>query len=479
MALKFGRGIRTVKTEDPITGARIKDPQVYGKKTEYGTVSSWPEVREMYKAGKLKGAFEGRKTNPAIMEYLSGNIDVLSDKEFDEPILGVSGNEKGQFTSLISNFKPGGKQYTALSKKQAGYGLPKLGTGQAYGFDTGNTIADYTSARGGAGASIGTDLETFRKTDPVQKKDDIGPLAPSKDFVVDNTDDGVRMPSKKVNLVKGKLIVPKEKEDITWDAPNLDKRKKASHLKGTRITTSRVTDSGRYVSPKAGIHNAVRIKQSDAVSPQRIKYNTEQRRSAAYYGDNTATGEKITGKTESELRQLKKETRGEGVRMLKEGRLGDALTIGKDLSQIRKATRYAKDADLSVGSKTGLTLEGQGSNLRYFTPEKTKTVIEDGKQVRGEGAMSGYKDYQTQEKGKVFRAQYENATNRNTTWDRLQGPSDGASNSPATQSIRDQQKTKFKTDNPTASPRQIRQGARAQQKADEELMRKVDKKIIK
>lgn len=459
MALKFGRGIRTVKTEDPITGARIKDPQVYGKKTEYGTVSSWPEVREMYKAGKLKGTFEGRKTNPAIMEYLSGNIDVLSDKEFDEPILGTSGNEKGQFTSLISNFKPGGKQYTALSKKQSGYGFPKLEAGQAYGFDAGNTIADYTSARGGAGASIGTDLETFRKTDPVQKKDDIGPLAPSKDFVVDNTDDGVRMPSKKVNLVKGKLIVPKEKEDLTWDAPKFVK------AKGVGVPQTRIKQSG-----KSGVQGAGKKKMVGGTEGSRIKYNTESRQSMAYFSGNTSIDDKITGKTESELRDLKKETRGEGGRMLKEGRLGDALTIAKDLATIRKATRYAKNADLAVDSKTGLTIEGQGSNLRYFTPERTKIVNENGKLSQDKGAMAGYRD---------FKNQADNPANRNRSWDRLQGPSEGVSNSPATQGVRAQQKAKFAAANPNATPGQIRRGARDLQKADEILMKKVDKKIIK
>jgi hypothetical protein len=467
MALKFGRGIRTVKTEDPITGARIKDPQVYGKKTEYGTVSSWPEVREMYKAGKLKGTFEGRKTNPAIMEYLSGNVDVLSDKEFDEPILGISGNEKGQFTSLISNFKPGGKQYTALSKKQSGYGLPKLEAGQAYGFDAGNTIADYTSARGGAGASVGTDLETFRKTDPVQKKDDTGPLAPSKDFVVDNTDDGVRTPSKKVNLVKGKLIVPKEKEDLTWDAPNFVK------AKGVRVPQTKIKTSG-----KSGIEGGGKKKNVGGTPGSRIKYNTESRQSMAYFSGNTSIGDKITGKTESELRDLKKETRGEAGRMLKEGRLGDALTIGKDLSTIRKATRYAKKGEVYTASD-GSIAEGQESTLKYFTPEKTKRMSQDGKIVRNDGAMAGYRDFKNQEAEKAFRAQYENATNRNTTWDRIQSPSEGASNSPSTQSNRAQQKAKFAAANPTATPGQIRRGGRDLQKADELLMKKVDKEIIK
>lgn len=279
-----------------------------------------------------------------------------------------------------------------------------------------------------------------------------------------------------VSTKKQKLIPAKE--DVTWNAPDLDKRKKASYMRGTKITPSRVTATGRRVDTKIGIDNAAIRKQSDAVSPQRIKYNTEQRRSAAYYGDNTSTGEKITGKTESELRQLKKETRGEFGRVLKEGRLGDALTIGKDLSQIRRATRYTKDADLSVGS-TGVTVEGEGSNLRYFTPEKTKKVTQDGRQVRGEGAMAGYKEFQAQEKGKVFRAQYENATNRNTIANQqatnaaAATPTSSFSSSVVT---RGQMKDKFKTDNPTATPRQVRQGVREEIKTNRQIQIDLRKK---
>jgi hypothetical protein len=406
MALKFGRS--TVKTTDPKTGARIADPEVVGKKTEYGTVSSWPDVRKMYQAGKLKGTFEGRVTNPDIMNYLSGKTDKLSDVEYDEPILGISGNEKGQFTSLISNLKPGGKQYTALSKKQSGYSLPKLEAGQAYGFDAANTVAGYTSARGGAGASIGTDLDTYRKKaeeapvviPPVVEKATIVPPVPTEDKI---------QPPASESPKKVKVKPPVVKEELTWDAPKFVK------AKGVGVSQTRIKQSG-----KSGAQGAGKKKMVGGTAGSVIKYNTEKRRSAAYYGDDTVTGKKITGKTESELRNLKQETKGEIKSIRKEGRFADARDVRGDLSQIRRATRYARDSDISVDSNTGLTLEGQGSNIKYFTPERTRRVTEDGKTMRKEGAMFGYKDYQAQEKAKTFKSQADNPANRSTTWDRRQ-----------------------------------------------------------
>lgn len=266
-----------------------------------------------------------------------------------------------------------------------------------------------------------------------------------------------------ISTKKGKLI--QAAEDLTWEAPVMTEKK------GSRMGYTKIKSGG-----KLGIEGASQPFNKKAVGPNKIKYNTEQRRSAAYYGDNTSTGEKITGKTESELRTLKQETKGEVKRIRKEGRLADARDVRGDLSQIRKATRYAKDADLSVGSTTGVTVEGQGSNLRYFTPEKTRKVTQDGRQVMGEGAMAGYKDFQTQEKGKAFRAQYENAANRNNMSKKLADVATATAKPNSiysTSNTRSQMKDKFATANPTATPRQIRQGVRAEVAANKQLIKSV------
>jgi hypothetical protein len=271
----------------------------------------------------------------------------------------------------------------------------------------------------------------------------------------------------KITQKEGKLALPKEKEELSWKAPMPVKKK------GLNIGYTKIKPGG-----KTGIKGAAHPFDRNPVRKQMIKYNTEKRQSAAYFSGKTSIGDSITGKDESELRQLKKETRGEAGRMLKEGRLGSAATIGKDLGTIRKAIRYAKKGDISVGSvgeKTGVTTEGKGSKLRYFTPEFTQLVQEDGKYTRGEGAMYGYKEYQAQEKDKAYRAQNENPANRNTTWDRIQSPNAAAAapTSSFSSSVvtRGQMKDKFAKDNPTASRKEIRQGVQKEASSNKQLMK--------
>lgn len=254
----------------------------------------------------------------------------------------------------------------------------------------------------------------------------------------------------------GKLRPAKEEEAPTWQAPGLDKRKKATHTRATRIYPSEVTRTGRHIDSRLGIHNAARIKQSDASSPQRIKYNTEKRQSAAYYGNETVTGEKITGKTASQLESLKQEVKGDVKRMKGEGRTQDARDVRGDLPQIRKAIRYAKKA------------EGDPSELRYFTPD----------------AMDGYKDVQKYNNTKVkeqqygsylnklYKAQSDNPANRNTVVNQQEKLA--LAQNTVTPSYKSQMKDKIATDNPTATKREVRKLARTKQAADEVIMNKVD-----
>ena len=278
----------------------------------------------------------------------------------------------------------------------------------------------------------------------------------------------------------GKLRPAKEEEAPTWGAPSLDKRKKATHTRGTRIYASETTKGGRHKDARLGIHNAAIIKQSDALGPQRIKYNTEKRQSAAYYGNETVTGEKITGKTESQLRSLKQEVKGDVKRIKGEGRLKDARDVRGDLPQIRKAIRYAKKADLGVGSVTGLTMEGDKSTLRYFTPERTKLAMNgDGKKTREEGAMAGYKDVQRYNNNKAmeqtFKGQADNATNGNNMLKKLNDVATAANT--VTPSYKSQMREKFATDNPTATKREVKRLVQTKQKTDEATMRAVDAKM--
>jgi len=275
----------------------------------------------------------------------------------------------------------------------------------------------------------------------------------------------------------GKLRPAKEAEVPTWEAPVMDRRKGARSVGQTRIKPT----------GESGVENASRKTISDKILPQRIKYNTEKRQSAAYYGNETVTGEKITGKNASQLESLKQEVKGDVKRMKGEGRLKDARDVRGDIPQIRKAIKYAKKADLGVSSVTGLTMEGDKSTLRYFTPERTKLAMNgDGKMNREDGVMAGYKDVQKYNNTKAkeqqygsylnqtFKGQADNATNGNNMSKKLADVANSANN--VTQSYRSQMKEKFATANPGSTPRQIRQGVRAENKANTKLIKEVQKK---
>jgi hypothetical protein len=448
MALKFGRS--TVKTQDPPTNiiikqekqTRPKTPERIAKEAKYNANL---EVYNQSKADQSSAESEYSSSMGKYNENMKTYNEMLKTGTPIQSQWGASLNKEqlARVNAANQRSNPG-----MLSSSRIR--VPKGGDPESFTKDSENNTTK----------GLGLHLPEYVKPQVPSKRKTTSVSEPVQDWEEDY------LPTMKVTGIstkKGKIIPAKE--DVTWEAPVMTEKK------GSRMGYTKIKPGG-----KPGIEGAAQPFNKKYVGPNKIKYNTEQRRSAAYYGDNTSTGEKITGKTESELRQLKKETRGEFGRVLKEGRLGDALTIGKDLSQIRRATRYTKDADLSVGSTTGVTMEGEGSNLRYFTPEKTRKVTQDGRQVRGEGAMAGYKEFQTQEKGKVFRAQYENATNRNTIANQqatnaaAATPTSSFSSSVVT---RGQMKDKYKENNPTASPRQVRQGVRAEAAANREIIKAV------
>ncbi len=77
------------KTTDPITKARIADPNKMGKVSPQGTtmITSWPELRESYKRGELPDDLltGGQGDIPKdIVSYMKGETDILSER-YAEP----------------------------------------------------------------------------------------------------------------------------------------------------------------------------------------------------------------------------------------------------------------------------------------------------------------------------------------------------------------------------------------------------------
>ena len=510
MALKFGRTAGITSRIDPVTGTTMYTEDEYDAyntavEAEKSRRSAYDESVKKFDTdyagyyGKNtvdakaasgladllnKSNAKGSKGDNIVATGSGGMTQAQQDKEFDEKVKRgelVSFNDPS-ISAKTREILTGANIGIDLSKSHVQKGLDLKSYKDMYGDDF-NPVQFRKDALSGkldkyeAGvihtAKEGTGTYT-RGVTPVKP----GAYVPGpafKKIETKNVDWKERkldpLKPTKIDQKKGKLRMPKEEEDLTWQEPNFVK------AKGVRVPQTRIKTSG-----KSGIEGGGKNKMVGGTEGSRIKYNTEGRQSMAYFSGNTSIGDKITGKTESELRDLKKETRGEGVRMLKEGRLGDALTIGKDLGTIRKATRYAKKGDISIGSKTGSVKEGQESTLKYFTPERTKT--------NNEGAMYGYKEYKAQEKNKVeqarlepaFRAMYDNAANRNTVgsqMEKLQGAAAPTNSYSSLAITRGQMKDKYATDNPTASRSQVRKGVRDQIDSNRKLMQEVDKKIIK
>lgn len=245
MALKFGRS--TVKTTDP-QGNRIADPEVVGRVIPEGKVSSWPEVRKMYQSGAF--GEEGKNANfgPEVMKYLSGEVNTLSDVEFEEPILSRIPREGGGTRPALQAFlKPGGTAYAAMEAKTKRKPV------------TAGKINQYSTNQYGAGNDLmvgeTTDLGTFRKkteplqkkVEPIQEKVELIPEPPiQKPVVVDNTDNfepvEKMVPLKPTKITQKKLgKLRQAKEDLTWDPPKFVKEK------GVRVPMTRLKPGGGLV----------------------------------------------------------------------------------------------------------------------------------------------------------------------------------------------------------------------------------------
>jgi hypothetical protein len=131
-------------------------------------------------------------------------------------------------------------------------------------------------------------------------------------------------------------------------------------------------------------------------------------------------------------------------------------------------------------------MEGDKSTLRYFTPERTKLAMNGGdKKTREDGAMAGYKDVQRYNNNKAmeqsFKGQADNPANRNTVvnqqeklaFKNQQAKLATAANT-VTPSYGSQVREKIKTDNPTATKREVRALVQTKKDADQALMNKVN-----
>jgi len=96
------------KTTDPITKARIADPNKMGKVNPQGfsMVTSWPELRTAYEKGELPSdILEGAPKD--IVSYMKGDTNILSEK-YAEPEYNINPDTQ-EIATLRSMGDPGSK----------------------------------------------------------------------------------------------------------------------------------------------------------------------------------------------------------------------------------------------------------------------------------------------------------------------------------------------------------------------------------
>lgn len=432
MALKFGRS--TVKTTDPKTGARIADPAVYGQETTSGTVSSWPEVRKMYQSGKFKQNFEGRQMNQDVMDYLSGTKgDKLSDVEYEDPIISTVQGVDGRYAVLQTNYKKGGTKYKQLDK-QAGTYQGKIEPGKMRVFDSGGKLSDVYSA-GGGGNSVDTDLDIYRKKSeeaPVVKPPVNVTPDPPPAVVTDDKPKTEAVVVPKTPKVKAPVV--KEKEAFVTPEKNYKTVKKVSMNPLAKGATSQGSTKRYLGQVKEAIGSRVKNLLKGNVNKG---YMREQKSFYDTYGGGETIGKEGFGEMSlGEVKNLKKE-----IRKDKDLSRSDFKEGKSDLNSAIKLKR------LEERGKVKFWTEGKGAEYRNSA------------------------DYETSRA--AYKSQTENATNQNNI------PNQQAKLGASPTSFfttRGQMKDKYATDNPTATPRQVRQGVREEIKTNRQTQIDLRKK---
>jgi hypothetical protein len=262
MALK-----RAPKDVDPITGARIASKSLYGKKAGNETISSWPDVRNMYKSGKLK--IENLKNyDKPVIDYITGKTDKISDVEYDEPRMYTSKTAAGgSKIDVRFDYKPGGSFYKKAYAAE-GKNRPKESEGMERQYYAGMASGKMGSfGSGGSRYKNPTiDVPTVKKSDP---REDIG-----------------RMPTLKANKITRKPNLVERQKEEEWTAPS--KR-----------------------TPRGGETGAKSITYFKNKGQRGYTYGKEQKMAAAYYGMGQGEGTDVARyKSPGELSEYRKELKG-------------------------------------------------------------------------------------------------------------------------------------------------------------------------
>ncbi len=378
-------GRLTPKTTDPKTGARIADPEVYGKKTEDGTVGSWSEARKIYQKEKDR-SLKGVHYNPAVKNYLEGKTDKLDDTEFDEPIIHSSVDETGRrHQDFYSAFKKGGKGYKAAdarSKSVEGkyYEAPKEGQMQFY--NSAETMANIKQYGFGSRGSI-TDLDQFRKK-PV--KAEYNKPTPAKPSVPEDLTLPGKMDIRKAGPIKSTTKLAKGKPYQAPEKAAFANPPKPRSYKSERSTlrndhrllgvdyTAKVRTNLNTGRRKLYVEN---VELARKFAPK--GYNKEEKRFKAFAGT-TATGDRLSSMSSKDIKKYKQEAKSIRSEYRKQPD-SDVKSMGKaamtsEIRQSRKAQAFAKAAEKGK-NKFFTDKNYKGPIVRDYRESKDNAVIRD------------------------------------------------------------------------------------------------------
>jgi len=263
-----------------------------------------------------------------------------------------------------------------------------------------------------------------------------------------------KLPTKPVKRdlpkIKGKVSGPPS--ETTWNDPNAEKYKTKREIVKSREGGQDQKVS--ILSKKIGGGYGIRTSKSGETKEvaKGIKYNREQKMAKAFYAPESIVGtggyssktddtiddqgysKDISKGIKSDVKKIRAEKKQYIADKTKGGKKIDAISgeaIGeynKAIKTAKLASKYAKRADISASGIEGKWREGEGSKLKYFTPDYEKY---SSKKV--EGAMSGYVEAGKQERSRLnyleneaayskafkTKSSKDNAANRNSTSDRM------------------------------------------------------------
>jgi len=231
--------------------------------------------------------------------------------------------------------------------------------------------------------------------------------------------------------------------ETTWENPEAKRYKTKREIVKSREggQDQKVKILSKKIDGGSGIRRSKTVNTENVAKG--LRYNREEKMAKAFYAPESVVGGGYSSRTEDAWddqgnpKDISKSIKSDvkSIRQEKRDYIADKGRnpsdargeYNKAIKTAKLASRYAKKADISV-SGDDKWREGEGSKLKYFTPDYEKL---SSKKVKG--AMSGYSEAGKQERSRMNQLQAEegsklyqysksaedNAVNRNSTTARM------------------------------------------------------------